>query len=209
MSSENALVPETLLTDSELEAYNKWVSKREAPIAIGTSLKFFEVFLHGGSCEEIAKLNPGIGLGAVVACRIRDRWDERLDVHRAELLERTRSQVMQIQLEAIQFTAAQLAAAHKRDGDKIRRFLMTGDPDDLKDASYVTGIKSYKDLVSTMLALTGQDKSKDQRGPLAVSVNVGDKGGQGTTVEAIFLEKPPTEDQAAEIIRLLKEHQSE
>ena len=192
------------LSAEERSAFDRWLSQDKPPISVGTSARMYEAYLNGASCKEIAKLHPGFEFGAIVHARLRDKWDAQLNDHRAALFEAIWQRVMQIQMEAIGFTADQLAAAHKRDGDKIKKFLMSGDERELGDASYVTGIRSYKDMIAVLLALTGQDKKQGPSTPMAVQVNVDGKAAEGTSVKAIFTEKPPTEDQAERLLKALE-----
>lgn len=203
MSEKTEIVPAfDLLSDRERAAYDAWLVKKQPPVAPSTAAKYLEAYLQGSTCEDILKLSKGMALGAIVDCKIRDRWDDRLVEYRATLLDQVGQRLRQVQLESVQHIADQLAVAHKRDGDRLKRFLMTGDNADLGGASFITGIKSYSEAVKALLALTGQDK--DKKGPVAVQVSVGPQpiGAAGQTVDAVLVEEPDRE-QAAKLIELL------
>ncbi len=150
---------EQLLNIREQEAHEKYLRGGGAPLAPSTAGKFFELFLQGHSCEEIAKLNPGFGLGIVVKARLDHHWDDLRNEHMLELMKGIRSRVQQSHLEAVVFAADAMAVYHKLMGDKFKKFLQTGDPAELgefKNASF----RTYKDFVDMLLKLTGQDGAK-------------------------------------------------
>src|SRR5712692_10041871 len=112
---------EQLLNIREQEAHEKYLRGGGAPLAPSTAGKFFELFLQGHSCEEIAKLNPGFGLGIVVKVRLDHHWDDLRNEHMLELMKGIRSRVQQSHLEAVVFAADAMAVYHKlmgQDGAK-------------------------------------------------------------------------------------------
>ena len=157
MPQESALVKaERVLTPRELEAYQKYLESGKAPLAVSTSGQFFQLFIQGHTCEEIAKLNPGFGLGIIVRARVDHDWDEQRLQHVQHLLDNIRQVAQTAQLGAVQFVAEGMAAFHKLAGTRFQKYLQTGKEEDLgefKDMSF----KQYKDLMEMLLKLTGQD----------------------------------------------------
>lgn len=160
MTKIEELTPaEAALTPRELAAY-QWLLKRPGPaISPDTQAKWFSLFLQGKSCEKIAELNRGFTLAQVVKCRIDGNWDQRLNEHLNQLLDRVRVQVQQTTLEGVNFIRDQLAVAHKMFGDDLSRYLQSGNKDDLPEFS-IKNFKQYKEAVELLKTLTGQDTKK-------------------------------------------------
>lgn len=152
-----------------------WMSAREAdeyrrykegrtrmarhPIAPVTSAKFFELYLTGKSCEDIHRLNPGFDLGQVVDAAVEGRWEDRRREHLDRLMDKARERVLQVQCESVEFVSDLLSAAHRLHGDKLKRFLQTGDPKELGDLQ-VGSLEQYRKAADVLLKLTGQDKQR-------------------------------------------------
>jgi len=154
------------------------------------------LFLNGKSAEEIANLNK-MPLGEVVRARIDFEWDNKKNEHVAFLMGSVRDRVRQTQLETIIFSSDLLAAAHKLHGERIRKFLQSGDESELGDLK-ITSLKAYKDTVELFMKLTGQDKDATAT---QVVINGDPKTITVTEIEtknAIW-----TQDQAAEVLKLI------
>lgn len=156
--------PERFLTAKERDAWTM-VQKRPAgfpPVGLHLQTKFFVLFIQGVSCEEIARLNPGIHLGQVISARMENKWDDKRQEHVEKLLQDTQMRLQQTTLEGIDFVSVQLAAVHKIEGDKIKRYLMTGDEKELGDLK-IKNWSQYNSVLNILKALTGQDKPKPQQ----------------------------------------------
>lgn len=164
MPPESALVrAERVLTPRELEAYRKYLESGKAPLAPSTSASFFQLFLQGHTCEEIAKLNPAFGLGIIVRARVEHDWDQQRLDHVQHLLDNIRQVVQTAQLGAVQFVAEGLAVYQKMAGEKFQKYLQSGKIEDLGDFKDMS-FKTYKDLLEMLLKLTGQDANKKVSG---------------------------------------------
>jgi uncharacterized protein YfaQ (DUF2300 family) len=73
------------------------------------------------------------------------------------LLEGVRERVSNTQVEAIGFACDLMAGFHKLQGDKLKKYIQTGDPAELGELSTMN-IKTYVTAVELLLKLTGQDK---------------------------------------------------
>jgi len=114
--------------------------------------------VHGISCAEIVVLNaPAYVVEQVLEARVRDQWDEKRRTYTDDLYAGILNNVRQTQVESIQFVSTLLAAAHKHHGQKLRRYLQTGDEKDL-DGMSIDSFRSYKTVAETLLKLTGQDR---------------------------------------------------
>ncbi len=172
-------------TDRERGIYNEWKElPTRKPLSVTTSLKMYELFLNGYSCEEVARLNDHkFPSGMILEARLRDTWDDRRQQHLAELYGGIFDKVRQTQTEAVAFVADLLSAAHKKHGDKLKKFLQSGDQADLGALSIDT-MTSYKTAADMLMKLTGQDKEKSPVGNKTVVV--------GTNVSVMSTEDKPT-----------------
>jgi hypothetical protein len=151
----------------------------------------FNLFLLGKTCEEIRRLNQQLQLGQIVAARVEGRWDERREEHLDQLLNATTQRVQQTTLETADFVCDILAVANREHGDRLRRYLQTGDDTELGDFR-VTSLTTLKVAIETLQKLTGQDKQQK----LTVT-------GDLTTRQAPAQEALPSSDQAASVLKLL------
>lgn len=149
------------LTPEELETLDRWKQEKNKPsISVALSLKMFELFLNGSNCDEIVKVNNNqFTLGQVLEVRLRDGWDERREKYLTDLYSGVVDKVRQTQMESIVFTSDLLAAAHKQFGQKLKRYLQTGDEKELGPLS-LNGLQAYQKAIDIMLKLTGQDKKE-------------------------------------------------
>jgi hypothetical protein len=151
------VIPEKVLaklTKSELTALEKYQGK--PGLAITTQAQFFELFLNGASCDEIHRLNPNFPFGAIVRARIEGLWDLRKDTIVAQALDSVRERVEQTQIAMIEFNADLVNAAHKQFGDRLKKYIQTGDEAVLGDLK-IESLKQYRDVVEMWIKLTGQD----------------------------------------------------
>jgi hypothetical protein len=96
-------------------------------------------------------------------------WDEKREAHIGDLLSGVRERVQQSQVEAIAFACDLLSAAHKQYGDRIKRYIQTGNEEELGDLK-VKSLKDYKEVVSLVMSLTGQGP---QQGTKNINVKFG------------------------------------
>lgn len=153
--------PERLLNGQEKAALDVYHQRRQPPLSPDMQARLFSLFLQGIDCMEIVRLNRGVSLGQVIAARVEGRWDEQRQDHLNALLKETRTRLQQTTLEAVDFVTTQLAAAHKLYGDRVKKFLQTGDEKDLGGFS-IHGWKGYREAVDLLKTLTGQDAKKHE-----------------------------------------------
>ena len=171
MEMETALAKklDEKLNPTEKRAYLEYVSKQKPPLSPKTSAELFNLFLNQASCEEIARLNPGMGLGAIVRARVDLNWDEKREVYLEMLHDSTKLKAGKTQLEAIDFATNFMSVYHKMFNDKFKKYLQTGNPEDLGDFEHMS-FKQYKDNVEMLLKLTGQDTQQRVSGTITHKV---------------------------------------
>lgn len=163
MTEEIVLSPVERLTPEERKAYKLYVQKNDPPLAPSIQAQLFSLYLNGTTCEEIQKLNPNFSLGMIVRARVEGLWDDRRDAHLQTLFEGVRERVQQVQMESVVFTSDLLASANKMFGDKLKKYLQTGDERELGSLR-IDSLKQYRDAVDLLMKLTGQDKKIEVSG---------------------------------------------
>lgn len=212
MSSEIVLSQadrEALLSPRELREYQIYMRLGQPPMAASTQAKFFQLFLNGQSCEEIVRLNPGgFSLGAIVRARIENNWDALLQEHRQELMYKIKERVQQTTLETLDRLCLELAASNKLNGDKVKRFLQTGDATEL-EGTQVGTTKHMKELVqalANLLESSGPPKKPSVPGS-QVNVNINNgppqKTIEGTALPIVTAGKPLPASTAASALEAI------
>lgn len=197
------------LSDLEREELERFLATDKPPLSPNTAVKLYELFLAGHTCEEIQKQNRQFSLGMIVHARIRDDWDGHRQRYLSDLYSQASKRFGQVQLESVNFLADAFAAVHKLNGDKLKRFLQTGDPKDLAGVGFLpSSVKTYKDLWETMLKITGKDRPGVT---VPVTVNQTSTPNQVATVEAKVLpgEEPMKAQDAHTMIKALLAAKSE
>lgn len=196
-SQQSALArAEKSLNPKELEAYKKHVQEGKACIAPSTAANFFQLYLTGQSCEEIARAYPAFSLGLIARAKVDHDWDKQREDYIVSVLTGIRQVVQKTQLDAIRFVAEGMAVFQKMAGEKFRAYLRTGDIKELGDFKDMN-FKSYKELLELMLKLTGQNSEQQVHGEITHKHLVEPADGLRT-------DKPMTEIDAAAFLKSLE-----
>jgi hypothetical protein len=147
-----------LSTDEHIE-YQRYLASGKPPLSPGSALKLYELFVQGIECAEIARLNPTLGLGIILRARIDHEWDKRRDEYLGDLYSQANTRLRQVGAESLNFLGLALAAAHKDLGEHMKKYLMSGNPEDLGPFR-IMSFKTYQSVVETLVKLTGQDNQK-------------------------------------------------
>ncbi len=199
-----------LLTYRERLAYDAMVTSHAArpPIAASTAVGMFQSFLAGKECDEIAKISGAFTLAEVVRTRVEDRWDERRKDYRESLLKGAQDSVRQEVLASTYFVLDQLAATRKYHGERIAKYLQTGEQEYISSL-FIFNPKSMKEMVDVLMTLTGQNKPKngqiDHTGTVTHEVKAASDGTPGldTNLVDVIKKKGLTPEQAAVVMKAL------
>lgn len=183
-----------LLSEKEESAYDYFCKSDQPALAPSLNAKLFTLWLNGKSCEEIRRLNQGLTLGQIVAARIEGDWDALRKEHLDRLLQETSTRVQQTTFETADLVCDMLAAANKEHGDRLRRYLQTGDEKELGDMR-ITGISGLKSAIEILQKLTGQERQK--------SVTIGGELTSYSASSVAAVNKKPTSAQAEQVLKLL------
>lgn len=146
------------LEPREKAAFEHFQKSKAPPLAADTQAKLFSLFLNGRTTEEIRQLNPQFSLGQIVHARLVGEWDRRLTEHLDSLLQRTSMRFQQVQLESINFVSDWISAANKQHGEKIAKYLQTGDAVHLQGIE-ISSLNQYKTAIELLQTLTGQSRT--------------------------------------------------
>jgi hypothetical protein len=124
------------------------------------ALQLYSLFLDGSTLTEISELNPEVGLGTIVNSAVEGAWNLKKKEYLDELYNRAKDRAVQTVAEGANFVATLLATAHKKHGQKLKRFLQTEDPKELADCMTIDSLRSYREGVEILMKLTGQDNIK-------------------------------------------------
>lgn len=174
------------LSERELEALKKFREDRQYskdyPLSPIAQAKLFELYLNGKSCEEIQKLNTGFSLGQVVDSFVEGKWEQRRKNHINRLLSRVKERVVQVQSEAVEFMADMMSAAHKLHGEKLKKYLQSGNEADLGEMS-INSLDKYRKAAEIILKLTGQNPTQRVEGNITHNHVLGSAPTEITTKE--------------------------
>lgn len=165
-----------LTTEEEYNAVIKYIENGGKQLAPSTMAAFFELFLNGCSIDEIHKLNKGFPIEAIHWARAKYQWDQKKEMYLMQLHSTVRDKLVKAQIETIGLITDLLSAANKKHGVKIKKFLQTGNEDDLEGALSVDSINSLLKVTEALQKLTGQDRiqkiSKEEKVNINVQHNV-------------------------------------
>jgi hypothetical protein len=137
-----------------------------------TTAGFFELFLNGSTVKEIHGLNPAFPYAAILWARVEENWDQQKDEYIRDLQLGIREKLIKSQMETVGLLTDMLAAANKQHGDKIKKFLQTGNEADLGNAMTITSIQGMMKVIEGLQKLTGQDKTLKIKTEETVNHNV-------------------------------------
>jgi len=168
--------PLSRLSLRERAAYNSHLKDKDPPLAPSTQAGMFELYLNGMSLEEIQRSNKDYRLGAIVRSFIDGDWEEKRMEYVRQLLSTIASRVAQVQSESVRFISDLLAVAHKQNGEKLRKYLKSGDEKDLGGFS-IQSITVYRQVAETLIKITGTGQQVPQPPPADTQVEASTSSG--------------------------------
>ena len=165
------------LPDKERQALTAYLNVGGGELSAAAAAQFYELFLRGSSCEEIQRLNKAFPLGAIIQARLKFDWDQRKSDHMMELQNKVADTVMRSQLETAEYLANMLSVAAKRDNDRLKKYLQTGNKEDLGDAMTPSNMMSLTKAIENLMKITGQDKNIKITKKEELNVNLRSEGG--------------------------------
>jgi hypothetical protein len=189
-NQSNVVVPESFddrarfyLEPADYDLLSKYMSDGKHALAVSTAVQFFELFLNGSSVQEIHNLNKTFPYESILWARIRDRWDEQKQDYLNRLQDGIKERLLKAKLETVGLMSDMLAVVSKREGEKLRKYIQTGNEEHLKGAIQLNSVQAIQKAVETIEKITGEDKkiriTKEEK--LDVSVTAGISAADGST----------------------------
>lgn len=97
-------------------------------------------------------------MGIIVKARIEHDWDRHKKEYVDTLITQTRESVQKTQLDAIRLATDAMAVHQRVLGGAFKKYLQTGNEDDLGPHKDQISLRNLKEWTSLMMNLTGQDK---------------------------------------------------
>jgi hypothetical protein len=185
MSSDSTVVAERdpiderserLLTVPEYNMLRAYIEKGGHPLAPETAASLFELYLNGSSCGEIHRLNKAFKYEAILWSRIKYEWDRQKDEFAISLTERVKEKAIRAALDTTSLLSDMLVAANKKHGDRLKRYIQTGNEEDLGDAMSIDSIASLTRAVEGLQKITGADQVKKIKKEETLNVNLNANG---------------------------------
>lgn len=165
---KNTLVPiareeiidhaETVLSPNEFSALRKYIESGGKELSADTVDKFFELFLNGSDCKEIHRLNKPFPLEAILWAMVKYHWAYQKDNHIYQRQQAIANKVMRAQLEATDLVSDMLVAAKRKHSDKLKKYIQTGNEEDLAGAMSIDNLNSLLKAIEGLMKVTGQDR---------------------------------------------------
>lgn len=147
------------LTADEHIALSRHEQANKPCLSPDFSAKLYSLFLRGLSCSDIVGINPGLTLGQVIKARVDGDWDQKREEYLTELLVSSNEKLQQTAAESLDFLSLLLAVCHKQQGEKLKKYLATGNSDELGGLQ-ITNMKGYAQVIETLARLIGADQKK-------------------------------------------------
>jgi hypothetical protein len=146
-----------VLTATELSTWKAAEEKGYLPLAPSLSGQFFNLFMEGYSCADIAKRNHPFKESDVLNVRVKYNWDQEREDYAFQLQSAIKEKLIKTKLEGVQHLTNMLSAYHAEASEEIVRYLQTRKEEDKPD-HWIRGPGNYKAVIELIEKLTGQDQ---------------------------------------------------
>lgn len=146
------------LSSEDLVALTEYLAAGGHPLSADASARMYELFLNGSDAQEIHRLNKAFPLGAILDAQVRYKWTDKRDEYSIELQDKVKSKVMKVQLETTDLMSDILSAARRKHSDKLKKYIQSGDENDLQGVISVESIQGLLKVMEGLLKITGQDR---------------------------------------------------
>lgn len=172
-SSTSLMIPG--FTPKEMELLRDADENGAQSIAPSLAVQFFQLFLEGYTCAQIAAQNKSFKEKDILYCRRKYKWDEEKDIYVVSLNQQIRDKLMKQRLESIEFLTNMVAVTHKEHREATLKYLQTGKEEDKPD-TWINGAKDYKSIIEIIEKVTGEDKVSKVESKNETTINVVSNG---------------------------------
>jgi hypothetical protein len=180
-TSDLIVKAKTALSVDDSQKLEAYIATGGAPLATSTALSFFQLFLNGSDLKEVHRLNKAFPYESVLWAYVKYDWETQKTKYMQDQMEQIRTKVVKATLDTTSLVTDLLAAAQKKHGDKLKKYLQTGNEADLGDALNVRSINELLKTAEALQKITGQDKTVNVNNKTTFDVNVGGQVGVTAT----------------------------
>lgn len=137
---------------------------RQAPASVNQP--FFELFHNGCLADEIHKLNPSYSVQAIQWMRIAFKWDDTLQHTIMKNNALAIGKINKAQVDAAMLMSDLIAVATKKNQDKLRKYLQTGDEAHLVDIMTLDSPERFSKMVESLVKLVYREDN-----PIVIKVS--------------------------------------
>ena len=161
-----------VLSASEYNLVKAYIEKGGSQLAPETASKFFELFLNGSDIKEVWRLNKSFPIEAIHLARVKYDWDLKKDEYVMHLTDQVREKAVKAQLETTALLTDLLAATSKKNGDRLKKYIQTGDEKDLDGAMQIDSLMGLMKVIEGLGKITGADRVQKIDKKETVNVNI-------------------------------------
>jgi len=160
-----------VLSEEEYECVKKYLESGGKKLSTETTASFFSMYLNGYDTKEIFRLNKAFPYESILIAKVTGNWDKEKEDYLGKLQENIKEKLLKAQLESINFLSDLLSATHKKHGDKIKKFLTSGNEKDLEGTMSVDSVSQLLKVVEGLNKVTGQDRPKANDTTINVNID--------------------------------------
>jgi len=149
---------EEALVKAEEEQFEQFNLLVLDPISLEEAMKLYELYLNGYTTEGIYKIvSDKYTWPQIVEAKFRYDWDKNRKRQVVALHKHVEERIVKARADGVTMIADWIAASKKFTGDKIQKYLVSGDPADL-GAIDLSNLKTFKTLVEMLNMLAPAPK---------------------------------------------------
>lgn len=169
------------LSPMELALLEEAKQEGTKPVAASLAAQFYELFLEGFTCKEIAKQNPVFTEKDILFCREKYAWDQSKEEYAQILKTRIHEKLAKNKLETVEFITNMMSITHRDYNKQAQKYIQTGKEDDKPD-TWIKNSSSYKAVVEILQKVTGEDKITKQKISGDININTTNSPGKTTDI---------------------------
>jgi hypothetical protein len=167
-----------LLSERDVSKLKEYIDAGRYQISPDTVMAFFELYLNGNEPIEIARLNQGFSLDQINWAMVKYNWPAQRDQHLFNLQNNIRDKVIKAQLEATSLITDMITVSNKKNSEKLKKYIQTGDEEYLKGVMNIESLNGLLKTIEGLQKITGQDRTtiiKTQQ-TTDLNLNINQKG---------------------------------
>lgn len=165
-----------LLTERDVQKLKEHIDAGRYQVSPDTIAAFFELYLNGSEPVEIAKLNQGFTLEQINWAMVKYNWPIQRDEHLFNLQNNIRDKVIKAQLEATSLITDMITVSNKKNSEKLKKYIQTGDEEYLKGVMNIESLNGLLKTVEGLQKITGQDRTTIVKTQSTTDINLNVNG---------------------------------